>query len=322
MRRWLMAWVVVGWLVGVAAAQPGVRLAWRWDPGADRQYRLTERMVQRVSGEESESLEWTRVVRYRERVLEVDEDGVASVERAYEAVRVEVKTDAHGDVVYDSEDPATKEARSNPLVAPFAGLEGQRVRFRVSPDGDVTDVEGATQTWASMLEPLRGAGLGTALSGVSMASDAEALEREIKQGLAAIPGRSVRVRESWKNDVRHPTPIGEVRSEIEHTLKGFKRRRGERLARIVSTGRLESGDGDAGGAVQMLTRMLGVTIRLGDSEIEGETLFDDERGVVVHQEMTVRSSWEIDVGEESGLAELVGQSTQTIEQRSELELVD
>lgn len=321
MLRGLAAWVgVLGWMICAAAAPPGVRLAWRWDEGADRGYRLTERMVQRVSGEETESLEWTRAVTYRERVLTVDEEGVATVERTYESVRVEVRTDAHGDAVYDSEDQATAGARSSPLVAPFAEIEGQRVRFRVSPDGVVTDVEGAAEAWRAILAPLRSAGLGTALGGVSMRADAEALARQIERGLAAIPGRSVRPRESWKNEIRHATPIGELASEIEHTFRGFERKRGGRYARIVSVGRLEGGGADDGAA--SLARMLGVTIRLADSEVEGETLFDDEGGYVVRQEMTVRGSWEIEVGPESGLDELIGPSTQTIEQRSELELVE
>ncbi len=318
--------VLLVMMAAPARAQRGAELVWRWEVGSERVYRLTERMLQTVSGESSDELSWRREITYVERVVAMDDDEVATVERVYSRVKVEVRSDRAGDARYDSEDPATHGDREKMLVAPFAALEGQKVAFRVTPGGEVLSAEGAAASWDAMLGGLGGGEIGELLKAGSMEDQSGRLARQIQDGLAMIPGRAVRRREHWGNDTTHATPIGRVRAELEHTYAGITRSRWGRLARIRTEGELSAvSEDEAPGLAGTLSRLAGIRVRLGESNVEGETLFDAERGVVAHQEMVVRMTWEIETDAALGLGGIDGvggQSVQTMEQRAELELLE
>eukprot|EP00913_Durusdinium_trenchii_P006303 g5915.t1 len=325
----LLVAVLIGMLAAPSwaqrGAQRGAELVWRWEVGSERAYRLIEQMLQTVSGERGDELSWRREITYVERVLSMDEDEVATVQREYTRVSVEVQSEHAGEARYDSEDPETHGDREKMLVAPFAELVGQSVTFRVTPGGEVLSAEGASAAWDAMLGGFGGGKIGELLSGGSMQDQSGRLARQIQDGLAMIPGRAVRRRESWSNDTTHATPIGRVRSELEHTYIGVKRSRWGRLARIQTEGEMSVvSEDEAPGLAGTLSRLAGIRVKLASSSVAGETLFDAERGCVAQQEMVVRMSWEIET-DALGLEGLEGvgaSSVQTMEQRGELELLD
>jgi|GEM_PF-2335115 len=325
---WRMAGLVLiavlGVAVGGASAQPTFELRPRWDAETPTRYRVDEEMVQEVSGEASTTLFWKRGLEYTERVVERDpETGVATIERTYDAVEVAVEGDGIDDARYDSNDPRTADAKSNPLIGPFAALEGQTVRFTVDDEGNVLEASGADAAWGAMLSSLagglgKGSGLGQALTG-GVPSE-EALRRQIEGGLRALPEGPVKVRDTWEQRTGHATPLGTVTSELSHKLGGFRGRGDGRLARIETSGRLVSGGGDESGLGNLLKGLAGVSVELGETSIEGESLFDIARGQFVRQELVVQTEWITQLGE--GLQDLGLENRQRITQRSVLERLD
>lgn len=300
-----------------AAAQGrSVEFAHRWVAGETARYRVAEEMIQEVSGEVSTTLVWNRVLEYSERVLESDpETGLATVERSIETVVVEVEGDGVEAARFDSEDPRTDGARSNPLIAPFARLAGSVVTFTVDSTGRVTEASGADGLWENALSGFTGTALSGALAGATPQEDA--LRRQIEGGLSMFPGRPVRVRESWTQQTPHATPVGTLTSDLKHRFEGFTRAGAARPARITTTGTLRLGDGEGPGTA--LTRLAGITIELGETDLRGTTLFDHEAGRILRQEMTVETSWRTSV---EGLEEIGGEGNQRMVQRSVLERLD
>ncbi|MFG0305745.1 MAG: DUF6263 family protein [Phycisphaerales bacterium JB040] len=323
MAGWCLS-AMLGIAVGSASAQPTFELRPRWDSETPTRYRVDEEMTQEISGEASTTLFWKRALEYTERVVERDrETGVTTVERTYDSVEVAVEGDGIDDARYDSNDPRTADAKSHPLVGPFAALEGQAVRFTVDDEGNVLEASGADAAWGAMLSSLagglgKGSGLGQALSG-GLPSE-EALRRQIEGGLRALPEDPVRVRDTWEQRTGHATPLGTVTSELSHRLGGFRGRGEGRLARIETSGRLVSGGGDESGLGNLLQGLAGVSVALGETSIRGESLFDVAHGQFVRQEMVVQTEWVTQLGE--GMEELGLENRQRITQRSVLERLD
>jgi len=306
-----------------------VELAYRWTEGETARFKVTENMTQEVAGERDATLRWKREFTYTERVLGADpETGAATIERSIDRVTIEVAGEGIDGARYDSEDPGTDVAKSNPLIAPFASMKGQTIRFSVDGDGHVTEVTGAVDLWSAALE-----GFGdTALAGLlkSAAPEGEAMRKQIEAGMKLIPGRGVKVRESWEQRTPHATPIGTLTSRMRHTLSGFQRSRSGRAAKIQTTGVLSMGDqtDEISVGMKALIALAGIEIELGESVIRGQTLFDVENGRLVRQEMSVTTEWSTSVkGMEGlegmdGLADIAGDGTQKMTQTSVLERID
>lgn len=332
LRSILALVVVLGLGIRPAQAQSTrglFELAYRWTEGDTTRFKVTENMTQEVEGERTATLRWKREFTYTERVVAADaESGAATIEREIDGVSIQVEGENIEAARYDSDDPRTDAAKGNPMIAPFANMNGQTIRFSVDGDGRVTEVSGATDLWSAALEGFSDSPLAGALKGA--APQGEAMRRQIEAGMRLIPGRGVKVRESWEQSTPHATPIGTLTSQMEHTLSGFQRSRSGRTARIQTTGVLSMGDqtDDISVGLKALIALTGIEIELGESVIKGQTLFDVEGGRLVRQEMTVTTEWRTSVkGMEGlegfeGLSEITGDGKQKMTQTSVLERIE
>ncbi|MFT5424676.1 MAG: hypothetical protein ACI89L_002473 [Phycisphaerales bacterium] len=306
-----------------------IELAYRWTQGETARYRVTESMTQEIVGERNATLQWEREFTYTERVIEADpETGAATIERVIDRVAIQVEGEGIDGARYDSEDPKTDAAKANPMIATFANMKGQTIRFSVDGDGHVTEVTGAVDLWSAALEGFAGTALAGALKGA--APEGEAMRKQIEAAMRLIPGRGVKIRESWEQSTPHATPIGTLTSRMEHTMAGFERSQWGRVARIQTTGVLSMGDqtDEISVGMKALIALAGIEIELGESSIAGQTLFDVENGRLVRQEMNITTEWFTSVkgmeGVEGleGLAELAGDGAQKMMQTSVLERID
>ncbi len=314
----LSVFVLMSLFVAVASAQDHLDLHWRWIEGRTLTYRVVEEMDQSIAGGEGTELKWVRTIRYREDVRRVDARGVATVDRTYEAVSVVVTRDGRR-VEYDSDRPGTHEAVSDPMIAPFAALVGKTISFDVDAEGRVLAVRGVSDLMKSVTSPLSGGILDAQLNAFSATLTDESMRRQIEQSLRLVPGRAVRTGESWETLIRQPMPVvGVVESLTRHTLRGTARHGARSCARIESAGTLSLVRPEGDDLSRLLEGLIGV--RLADSRLAGETLFDHADGCIVRSEMSMDSDWSVSMPDLSDPARKIEQ-TQRIRQRATLELI-
>jgi hypothetical protein len=308
----LLAWAVLCALVGPAVAQ-GTLLQWAWVEGQRHTYTMTEELDQEssteVSGESmAQSSKDRRIWTLEQSVVSVKEGGVATIRREY--VGLEMTHESDGTTVkYDSERP-DEAAANHPRIKPFASFVGRSIEFDVDREGRVLAVRGGADLMRGLVEgmsgaPIMGAGLG---AGAQVAAD-EMFRHQIEQSLRIVPGRRVRVGESWDGSADQPVPIlGSVGVQQTHTYKGTKRRKGRDCAEVTTVGRMSLPEGGLAGGL--------LTMKISESGINATTLLDVEQGTLVHSEARMLT-------EITGSSPLVeGMSfRQKIEQRAEIELI-
>ncbi|MCL4742095.1 MAG: hypothetical protein KJZ54_07820 [Phycisphaerales bacterium] len=301
-----------------AAAQDRVDLHWRWVEGRSLTYRVVEEMDQSIAGDPSSALNWVRRFRYREAVRRVDGRGVATVDRTYEADAVEVTRDGRS-VEYDSDRPGTHEAASDPLVAPFAAFLGKTISFDVDAEGRVLAVRGVNELMKSVTSPLSGGMLDAQIDASIATLTDESVRQQIERSLRLVPARAVRTGESWETSVRQPMPVvGVVESRSRHTLRGTVRHAARQCARIDTTGTLTLVRPEGDDLSRLLEGL--VQVRLSDSRLAGETLFDHADGCIVRSEMSMDTDWSVLMPDLADPAKRVEQ-TQRLRQKATLELV-
>lgn len=306
-------------LLALALAAPGavaqsVPLEWRWTPGDEARYTLTERMQQSISGPIQSELNWTRKMGYSDLIAGV-EGGKATVERAFEWVDIDVARDTEPPAHYDTRDPAADPRKADPLlIAPFIALAGQIITFTVDSEGHVSDVKGSAEALDAMLGPLTSGELGRSLTAFSWQVDrAQRLAKQLEQALGVIPGRAVRRGEHWPVEIDHVTPLQTpLTSDITATLGRWNRR--DQTAQIAIDGNLVQSDE---GEQKHFSNLLCITLDSGT--ITGSITFDTERGQIVKSEMDLRTAFSIRgdlVGEEGETQH------QTLTQKATLERLD
>lgn len=268
---WALAWC---WFwASTTSAQP-VELAWRWAPGEERFYDVESETV--VSGGRST----LRVELDLEIVERVDTCGAetlgrgATLQIVREILAVSVRVE-QGDTTAAFDSRMGVSEGEMLLIEPFTRLVGTQTSWTVDESGRVVSAK-------STLDGAVSAGLDAISGSWPTSADPEAQRRLVEASLAVVPNRRVRRGETWDVLVEQPTPAGTARSSQTHRLARYSGRTG--LATIQSRGTFIPGEG---------------LVRLSGS-IDGELVFDTERGVMLEHRVKTK------LQAESALAELIG----------------
>jgi hypothetical protein len=295
----LLAVLVIG--SGVAPAQVGEPLRYRWREGDVARYVTGQEVTWEVKGAGDELLgagggsqtnHWSILYGVTREVGLVDQRGVATVTQTYDWGSV--KADASGEKVeYDSRVPgaADDERKEHRLIKPFAAFIGKTIEFDVDAEGKVYAVRGAKEILDEATSAVgEGNPLVKALAGGAGPSE-ESIRQELERQLRVIPGKRVRPRESWEVAGSQKMPlVGVLKTSVTHTLKRFGRKGRQAVAEIESAGKIEQGDGGMGA--------LGV-MKLSESDVEGETEFLVDDGRIETSRYRVKMVFEMGMGKQS-----------------------
>jgi hypothetical protein len=126
-------------------------------------------------------------------VLEVDSQGNMRIRQTFIWAAYQ-QTNPMGSVEYDSAKQATPTAGAEP----FAALLGQGFVVKLSPKGDVLDVNGVEEMRAAVLKKLPpGADQRPEMSAVAMYLDKNSVKEMLGANLAVYPDKPVEVGQSW-----------------------------------------------------------------------------------------------------------------------------
>jgi hypothetical protein len=147
-------------------------------------------------------------------VLDVDGQGNMRIRRTYDWSMTK-RTGPVGSLDYDS----AKQTTPPPGAEPFAALLGQSYVVRISPKGEVLDINGVEEMQAAVRKKLpAGAQADQAMSALSQYLDKNSLKQMIEGELDVYPDKPVEVGESWSKK-RVITPMFELTIDSKWTLQ-------------------------------------------------------------------------------------------------------
>jgi hypothetical protein len=291
-------------LVPAAAAQKATMLAWKWTEGAVQRYRVTQELIQTVTGPQEQENSWTVSYLVKQEVRSVNaQTGVATVAQTYESGKI-VATEKGGErVEYDSTKPADADKANHRLVKPYAAFIGETITFDVDREGKVLKLEGAQRILAKAMSGLSESNplLAPLLESYKTTLSDEGMRAELERQLRVVPARSVKSRDSWKVSAVQPMPaVGNVEHQTTYTFDRLRKIGDTTFAEIAAAGTLTQVKGGAAGG-DPLSQML--DIKLVSSSVKGDVRFVPEEGMIASSSYDIETVWEIGVKGVEGLEE-------------------
>jgi len=215
-------------------------------------------------------------------VLDVDTRGNMRIRSTYNWAMTK-RNGPMGALDYDSAKQPTPPAGAEP----FAALLGQGYVIRVSPKGEVLDVNGTEELQAAVRKKLPpGSEADPALGALAQYLDKNTIKQMVESTWSFLPGKPVEVGESW-GDKRVVSPMFEMTIDSKCTLQ--KREAG--MATIVATSSLRSNAGkpvEAGG--------MKMTFDLAGTQ-DGTIRLQEATGLIVLSQAQSQLKGEIKVGD-------------------------
>ncbi len=283
--RSIVAAGVLGALgVATVAAQTGV-LRYQWNKGETLRYRSTTESTVIMSGLPGGDMTVTNSMAQVQTLAtdSVTADGTATIRATTESIKLDVGTPM-GVLSYDS---TSKAPPSDPMMATMASVMsatiGQPITIVATADGSVKSVTGATAMIEKIKQKLTGTDL-SALGDLETQMGDEAMRAGFDQGFGSLPGRPVKVGDTWSTTVKVPNPMGDMTVSSTFTMQGTETVGGRELTKIGIVSKITGGSGEMGP----------MSTQLGTGSGDGEMLFDHKLGriqrVVLRQKMPMTMS--------------------------------
>lgn len=247
-----------------------VQLRWRFEPDAERVYRLVQ--TSRSSSAMGE-INQTQTMTLRHQVLAVAADGAADLRVTYGSMRF-VQDGPMGHQEFDSE---SGESPSDPMAVMLSKLVGVSFEMNVAPDGTVRRVAGVE----SLIQAMTAGAAGENAQAMEMMRpmldgmfNDETMRSMMQQGMQSLPDGRIAPGAEWRQTSSLEFPFGTLRSDVDYTLEEIVSEQGRRIARIGirgNTDQLEPNPNFPAGAA----------IDMSASEMSGELDFDVAGGLVL-----------------------------------------
>ncbi len=174
-----------------------VELRLRLKGGESYRLRMTtvQKVLQTIQGRRQE-MNQTMAVGYRFDVTGVDNGGTASVQITYDSIAFR-QEGPMGVIEYDSDNPPPVVP---PLARGFAGIVGMGFSMKVTPEGEVLEVDGAEEMLTEMLDQLelpQGPARASIKAILQKEFGDQALQELMNIALAIYPDRPVGIGDSW-----------------------------------------------------------------------------------------------------------------------------
>ena len=262
-------------------ADDGISLQWKWEKGRVLRYRMIQEHRQMAPGTIAETVTRQTVV-LREEVTDVTEDGVATVQTSFEAVRMEMDTPS-GKMSYDSANPSDLVKASTFMFRPNARLANASFTMKLNREGKVLELSGFEKTMSGLLPPEQEGGAIAAGMNAQikhMYSD-QSMKQMMDTSLNILPDRPVAAGGTWNRQISAEMPvIGTMTEQGTYTLERVDEKEGQKVAHITSKAQLSMN------APAPYAGMLKSSMKSGATS--GEIDFDIEQGCLLRQVQNIR----------------------------------
>lgn len=278
-KRKLGLVVLVGGIVALHSgpdALVGQEVELRWDlrPGHEHLYRMTQVTETNTP---NGPVTQTQTQRLRHTVLERYDDDSARLRVTTDHVTVVAETPM-GTQEFDSADPDA----GSPELAVLGGLVGMSFEMVLGADGRVREVSGLTEMVEEMVQELsrdQPEGAGQMRQMMEGMFGEESVQSTMQQGTQLLPSEPVTPGAEWNFSHTQPVGFGTVESESRFTLRDVVEEDGTAWARIGV-------EGSMGGFQPAEDNPMAQMIEISGGDLEGESRFDLDRGVLAWSEVT------------------------------------
>jgi hypothetical protein len=271
-------------LGSVAAAQDPLVLKLNLQPGSAFTYTMdmNQTNVQTVDREE-QKLDQEVLIVWNYDVLEKGTDHVMVVKLTYKRVKIS-QNYGHEIAEYDSDNPPDY---VDPSMRGMASLPGTELLVRLTPTGEVLDIQGVDKMLDKMIGALElpdSPQRDQVVQNLRKQFGANAVEQSLEQITSFFPGRPVSVGDRWKDSTEANTGFPMV-IKSEYVLKSRK----EGTAMIDVTSELSS-DPQNAMALGPLTMAYDVS-----GTQTGNIMVDENTGLPTKSEISLQFSGNVDV---------------------------
>jgi hypothetical protein len=198
-----------------ATAARGVTLRWKLKAGETLHYVLDQKTTTTVTAAgKSFQVALTQTIEMGRAVTDVQPDGTADLTQTFDRLRSKIET-PFGTFAYDSNDakePESAIARSQ--AALFKVLVGARFTFKMSPQGELSDIKVPDP----VIKALREAGAGAGASGGAFSEDS--LKNMIRESSLELPREDLVPGKSWTRQIKTPSPFGSMKLVKTYRYQG------------------------------------------------------------------------------------------------------
>jgi len=223
-------WVVVGLLVlaGSGASHASAAgLRWKFQPGETLHYVMDQKTTTSVKGGPQDvKSTMSQVIDLEWAVKEVGPDGLASLTQKITRVRTKIEA-AFGAFEFDSKEAKDPEGLIGASLVPLLrALVGAEFTFKMSPQGELTDVKVPDK----ILETLKK--MGAAGGSGGMFSE-EGMKNMVSESSLALPKGDLEKGKSWTKQTKIAMPpIGSMTLDKTYSYQGADTKDGKNLERI------------------------------------------------------------------------------------------
>lgn len=276
-------------LLAPITARDGVEIRWHFKAGDALRYRMMLEQTTEMSMM-PEPMNVSVGYVFREDVKEVAADGTASIDIAYEAVRMELNVG--GDMSFDSTLTGDAAKANEPKLAKMFKpmLEG-KVHMKLEPSGRLSEMTGAKEMLAKVLENADG---GSSNPMFERMFSEDSMRKMFETNI--FPEKALATGDTWKRDFDQPAPpLGAIKFAIDNKLEGQEQHGGNACAKI-----------------SMLTKMtivaddsaqLSMHVKMDDSLGKGTMWFDTQNGRMSELNQTMELKMSIGQGSEDAGSE-------------------
>lgn len=211
-------------------AQEAVAPEYKWVKGDTVRYRMTIEKQQKLTGAVQLDLTHNRFYTWSQQVADVAPDGTAIVEVKFESAGVHLQIPAQQlDFTFDPANPDDEKRRTSPLAAPYTGVVGQSISFKVSKKGKLLGVVGFDKLSQKVLEDLKAAPKGGSYLPLAQDSLGDLLAGQMEGMFRLLPEKPVKPGTLYKKSkVREADPaLGSLILQTDYTLAGSEALNGD-----------------------------------------------------------------------------------------------
>jgi hypothetical protein len=217
-----------------AAARAAEPLRWKFKDGEQLNYILARQMEGKLNLSGADiTFKADMTFDTTWKVKKVAADGSAEVEQTLDRLQVAMSSPLGGSLEYDSANPVKPDSPAWAAVEPMVGMIGETFKWKVSPQGRVSDIE-LPQSLVDVFAKQRGSanrqqGFGI---GNNMFSE-RGIKEFIEKGVLPLPEKAPGKDVAWKQHFENPIPrIGTQNADTTYSFAGDAQFEGKPVAKI------------------------------------------------------------------------------------------
>jgi hypothetical protein len=284
-----------GSVTGATDADAPILLRWTWTEGETirlRHVAETDGTVVSTMMPEPIATRSTQTAEITQEVVEVSEDGVATVRLVYDKLTVSMEGVMGEGQTWSSDDPppeagADDEDPMDQLGRAMSSMVGHAITLRLDDRGKLLAVEGFDELWDRAAESLGDDPMARQIQETmgEMFSE-DSVRKMVGQGMVSFPDEPVAPGDTWDDDASYEIPM--LGAVTQRQTYRFDRVEGDDVVLGIEA-RIEPGEDSGAEALPLppeVAEMMDFRMDIRRGDFQGEVLFDRMRGQLERHELT------------------------------------